>query len=264
MSIQLLNNSRKLRALLLGCQGQAQDLLGACEAIAEDIFSQVFVLDHEGRAVAVATSPMAGALVGPDLEGVLPAAVGELACEQLIEGLHKLRFTKENIQFSNLGVSSASGGSLSSYCVMVVPLEVANQELGYFVVYRRGIPYNLEDVIYCEYVASMVAQQQSLCLGQESTAAEEGAARARAALNSLSVTELRAVKCVFAELHGMEGMIISSRISQAHGITRSLIVNALRKLESAGLIESRSSGMKGTYVKVINKAIFSELSGSQN
>ena len=43
------------------------------------------------------------------------------------------------------------------------------------------------------------------------------------------------------------------------GITRSVIVNALRKFESAGVIESRSSGMKGTYIKVINDVVFDEL-----
>ena len=36
-------------------------------------------------------------------------------------------------------------------------------------------------------------------------------------------------------------------------------MNALRKFESAGVIESRSSGMKGTYIKVLNDAIYGEL-----
>ena len=38
-----------------------------------------------------------------------------------------------------------------------------------------------------------------------------------------------------------------------------MIVNALRKFESAGVIESRSSGMKGTYIKVLNDVVFEEL-----
>ncbi len=38
-----------------------------------------------------------------------------------------------------------------------------------------------------------------------------------------------------------------------------MIVNALRKFESAGVIESSSSGMKGTYIKVLNEVIFDEL-----
>ena len=50
------------------------------------------------------------------------------------------------------------------------------------------------------------------------------------------------------------------RIADKAGITRSVIVNALRKFESAGVIESRSSGMKGTNIKVINDAVFDELS----
>jgi len=33
----------------------------------------------------------------------------------------------------------------------------------------------------------------------------------------------------------------------------------LRKFESAGVIESRSSGMKGTYIKVVNDVVFDEL-----
>ena len=38
-----------------------------------------------------------------------------------------------------------------------------------------------------------------------------------------------------------------------------MIVNALRKFESAGVIESRSSGMKGTYIKVLNDVVFDEI-----
>ena len=52
---------------------------------------------------------------------------------------------------------------------------------------------------------------------------------------------------------------VASRIADSVGITRSVIVNALRKFESAGVIESRSSGMKGTYIKVVNDVVFEEL-----
>ena len=64
---------------------------------------------------------------------------------------------------------------------------------------------------------------------------------------------------VFEELDGNEGILVASKIADRVGITRSVIVNALRKFESAGVIESRSSGMKGTYIKVVNDFIFEEL-----
>lgn len=52
---------------------------------------------------------------------------------------------------------------------------------------------------------------------------------------------------------------MATKVADRVGITRSVIVNALRKLESAGVIQTRSSGMKGTYIKVLNDAVFDEL-----
>ena len=75
----------------------------------------------------------------------------------------------------------------------------------------------------------------------------------------MSFSELEAIIHIFEELEGSEGILVASRIADRVGITRSVIVNALRKFESAGVIESRSSGMKGTYIKVVNDVVFEEL-----
>ena len=56
----------------------------------------------------------------------------------------------------------------------------------------------------------------------------------------------------------MHGLLVASKIADRAGITRSVIVNALRKLESAGVIETRSLGMKGTYIKILNDRLISE------
>jgi transcriptional pleiotropic repressor len=82
----------------------------------------------------------------------------------------------------------------------------------------------------------------------------------RSAISTLSQSELEAIYNIFRQLGGMhEGILVASKIADSIGITRSVIVNALRKFESAGVIESRSSGMKGTYIKVLNDAVFDEL-----
>ena len=62
-----------------------------------------------------------------------------------------------------------------------------------------------------------------------------------------------------AELNGTEGILVASKVADRVGITRSVIVNALRKFESAGVIESRSLGMKGTYIKILNDILKSEI-----
>lgn len=91
--------------------------------------------------------------------------------------------------------------------------------------------------------------------------AEEVRKRAvvKSALSTLSQSELEAIIHIFDELGGMEGILVASKIADRIGITRSVIVNALRKFESAGVIESRSSGMKGTYIKVVNDLVYEEL-----
>jgi len=48
-------------------------------------------------------------------------------------------------------------------------------------------------------------------------------------------------------------IVVASRIADEHGFTRSVIVNALRKLQSAGIIQSHSLGMKGTCVKWLDR-----------
>ena len=85
----------------------------------------------------------------------------------------------------------------------------------------------------------------------------------RGAIQTLSFSELEAVTHIFSELNGTEGVLVASKIADRVGITRSVIVNALRKFESAGVIESRSSGMRGTYIKILNDAVFEEIAAYQ-
>lgn len=80
------------------------------------------------------------------------------------------------------------------------------------------------------------------------------------ALESLTYSELIITKQVLTELakenedsHSLpEGLVIASKIADDMGIARSVIVNAIRKLQSAGVIEARSLGMKGTRLRVVN------------
>ena len=62
----------------------------------------------------------------------------------------------------------------------------------------------------------------------------------RSAIDTLSTSELDAIKSIFKELDGNEGTLVASKIADNVGITRSVIVNALRKFESAGVIDCKS------------------------
>ena len=78
-----------------------------------------------------------------------------------------------------------------------------------------------------------------------------------------TITGFSKLSDIFNELDGMQGVLVASKIADRVGITRSVIVNALRKLESAGVIESRSLGMKGTFIKILNEKLIDELKSKQ-
>ena len=81
----------------------------------------------------------------------------------------------------------------------------------------------------------------------------------RSAFGTLSYSEFEAIIAIFGDFKGLEKIIIMKRLSEELNITRSIIVNAIKKMESAGIIESRSLGMKGTYIKILNKSIIDEV-----
>lgn len=90
--------------------------------------------------------------------------------------------------------------------------------------------------------------------------AEQGEeAKAKMVLDSLSFSELKAISNVLMDLNGTEGFLVASKIADRIGISRSVIVNAMRKLESAGVVESRSLGIKGTYIKVKSRLFYEML-----
>ena len=80
-------------------------------------------------------------------------------------------------------------------------------------------------------------------------------------LNKLiSYSELVAAKSVINELgYTEEKVVVTSRIADASGQTRSVIVASLKLLELAGFITTRSLGMKGTYIKVLDKQALHEI-----
>lgn len=141
----------------------------------------------------------------------------------------------------------------------LVPIIGGGDHLGTLVLSRLNKQFEEEDLILAEYGATVVGME----ILRERAGQVEEEARSRAvvqlAINSLSFSELEAAEHIFNELDGMEGLLVASKIADRVGITRSVIVNALRKLESAGVVESRSLGMKGTYIKILNPKLLPAL-----
>ncbi|HHT42180.1 MAG TPA: GTP-sensing pleiotropic transcriptional regulator CodY [Firmicutes bacterium] len=142
--------------------------------------------------------------------------------------------------------------------IMVVPIIGGDERVGSILLVRRSGEYTAEDMDIAQIAGVTLGMIISRVIHerQEDKAAEARAARS--AINSLSYSEILAMQRILEELDGDEGLLVASRIADEAEITRSVIVNALRKLASANVIESRSLGMKGTYLRIINPEIRKE------
>ncbi|MBE6037471.1 MAG: GTP-sensing pleiotropic transcriptional regulator CodY [Clostridiales bacterium] len=141
----------------------------------------------------------------------------------------------------------------------IVPIVNDSRRLGTLILARYAPEYGEEDLVLAEYGATVVGLEIRRRNILEEEQKERQRSMVRMALDTLSYSEAAAIQQIFAELNGTEGLLIASKIADRSGITRSVIVNALRKLESAGVIETRSLGMKGTHIKVLNDCFMEEL-----
>lgn len=141
----------------------------------------------------------------------------------------------------------------------VVPINGNRERLGTMVISRYNSEFNEEDIVLAEYGATIIGMEILRSKNDEAEEEKRKTAVVRNAIGTLSYSELEAIEHIFDELEGSEGLLVASKIADRVGITRSVIVNALRKFESAGVIESRSLGMKGTHIKILNDKLLEEL-----
>lgn len=141
----------------------------------------------------------------------------------------------------------------------IVPIIGSGKRIGTLILSRIGQEFNNDDILLAEYSSTVVGMEILHELAEEIAEEARSQAIVQMAISSLSYSELDAIKHVFDELDGTEGILIASKIADRVGITRSVIVNALRKLESASVIDSRSLGMKGTFINVKNDKFLNEL-----
>lgn len=116
-----------------------------------------------------------------------------------------------------------------------------------------------EQQMIMEYAATLVAVMMMRTASRKAETEARKKNVVQLALEVLSYSELEAVKYIFHEIDGNEGFLVASKLAEEYKLTRSVIVNALRKLESAGVIDARSLGMKGTYIKILNDYLYEEL-----
>ncbi len=251
MSVQLLDKTRKINKLLHNNNSHKVVFNDICEVLSETLDSNILVISKKGKVLGIKNKENI-----PEIHELIKDTVGGHIDGLLNERLLNILSTKENVNLATLGFEFAG---VNEYQAIIIPIDIAGERLGTLFLYKYQSQYTIDDIILSEYGTTVVGLEMLRSVNEESAEESRKVQIVKSAISTLSFSELEAIISIFDELDGTEGILVASKIADRVGITRSVIVNALRKFESAGVIESRSSGMKGTYIKVINDVIFDEL-----
>ncbi|MCI8591028.1 MAG: GTP-sensing pleiotropic transcriptional regulator CodY [Lachnospiraceae bacterium] len=251
MSVQLLDKTRKINKLLHNNNSTKVVFNDICKVLVETLDSNILVISRKGKVLGVSLCD------GVDeITELIEDQVGGYIDSLLNDRFLSVLSTKENVNLETLGFE---GQEIKKYCAIISPIDIAGERLGTLFMYRCDKEYDIDDIIVSEYGTTVVGLEMMRSVNEENAEEARKVQVVKSAFNTLSFSEMEAIVHIFEELDGNEGILVASKVADRVGITRSVIVNALRKFESAGIIESRSSGMKGTYIKVLNGVIFDEL-----
>ncbi len=251
MSVQLLDKTRKINKLLHNNTSSKVVFNDICDVLTDILASNVLVVSKKGKVLGESKCDQV-----PYIDELLEKEVGKHIDDMLNERLLSVLSTKENVNLQTLGFSE---DKVQGFQAIITPIDIAGERLGTLFLYKKDEPYDIDDIILSEYGTTVVGLEMLRSVNEENAEEARKEQIVQSAISTLSYSELEAIIHIFDELDGNEGILVASKIADRVGITRSVIVNALRKFESAGVIESRSSGMKGTYIKVVNDYVFTEL-----
>lgn len=249
--VQLLDKTRKINKLLHNNTSTKFIFDDICDVLSRVLDSDVLVISKKGKVLGAGKNGLT-----EEITELVSGESGDYVDGLFNERLLSVLSTKENVNLETLGFSA---DSVRKYQAIISPIDIAGERLGTLFVYKNNNVYNIDDIILSEYGTTVVGLEMMRAVDEEQAEELRNRNLVRSAIGALSFSEKEAITHILEELDGIEGTLVASKIADRVGITRSVVVNAIRKLESAGVIETRSSGMKGTYIKVVNDVVYEEM-----
>ncbi len=249
MSIELLDKTREMNKLLHDKRSSKVAFTDICKVLGQMLDANAFVISSKGKVLGLCMSDACGNLLG------IPNEQGSYIEAKLNERFLNVLSTKENVNLATLGFL---GSETRGVTALITPISISAERLGTLFLCRRGEAFSIDDIIICEYSTTVVGLEMMRSASEEFSAEQSKKENVTSAMTALTPLEQKAVSCVIHDLERKSGVLVTSKIASKIGITRTVIVNALRKLESAGLIRTKSAGMKGTHIEVLNDIIYTE------
>ncbi len=246
MSLELLDKTRRLNNLLHKNDADVVDFREFCHTLSQILETNVLLISGKGKVLGLKTrkeiEPLT--LFGDyDYGTYIDAKLGGR--------LMNILSTNEHVNLNMLGMDKTEA---NMYFMMVTPVDMAGKRLGSLIVYRKKDGFSIDDVILNEYAATIIGLAMQRSVSEERYEEHHKEEDVATALETLSKLEKKAILSVLDEMGNQkEKVIVTSKLADQVGITRSVLVNALKKCAGAGVLQTKSAGKKGTVVKITNE-----------
>lgn len=246
MSKEILDKIRRLNWVLSESTTGSLSYEDLSRILCELIAANIYVLDSAGKVLGVAYTDARDTSTFED----------ELGFEKISDednaGFLEINETMANLIGDALIPILGQGYSMKDKYHAIIPIVCGGERLGTLLMARYKNSYDDEEIALCEYGATVVGLEIRRNIQLEHAKERNLRLSVDMALDTLSYSEKDALEKVIGQLEDSEGLIVTSKVASQYGLTNSVVVNALRKLESARIIETKSLGMKGTYIKIVN------------
>jgi transcriptional pleiotropic repressor len=259
MMKSLLDKTRDINKIIQKAAGHPISFIEMAETLCTNISANIYIIGRKGKVLGYTFMDN---FYCPTMDDVVK--LDAHFPDQYNEDLMRSSETQVNIDREGKCVFGVHNTCcMQNKYTTVVPILGGGQRLGTLMLTKQG-EFNDEDLILAEYGAAVIGMEILRAKVEKVEEIARQKAVVSIAFDTLSYSELEAVEHIFRELGDTNGLLVASKIADKVGITRSVIVNALRKLESAGVVEVRSLGMKGTYIRILNEYLLEELERIQS
>ena len=267
--ISLLDRTRRIGSLLHNNVSSKVAFTDICTVVSDTLSSDALVISRRGKVLGACENgsvekieEMLGYEVGNYIDNALNDRFLSILSTQENAGLLALGFswkTAHGYERRNRGESvSDKDEKHVEYRVMITPIFIGGERLGTLFIYRNGEEYGIDDIILSEYAATVVGLEMMRSKKEENDESDRLEKTVNGVLEVTSKSETESVRAVLSKLdeNGC-GIVNLTRLSEESGISRTSLVNAVKKMAGAGIFETRSRGVRGTEIKVINELIYS-------
>lgn len=246
VSEQLLRDIRRINKQLHNMSGYRVPLMELATTLGEILQAGVVITNQDG---------LIGGIFCPSdipvIDFLYGLSYGDRVDSKVNEQFLSVFSTKQNVDVLATYYSDYSYKA-ESYETFVVPVDISGSRLGTVFCYRLHKSFETDDIILGEYISTVVSIENLNKTYLEARTNQELELAAKNAVRALSGLELKAAEAVLKEALKTKEAIIISHIADNYGISRTIIVNAIKKMAGAGVLRASSMGVKGTYVRVEN------------